>query len=228
MSGEDFRELRLSCFLNQVAASRELRVSLRTIRNWDAGKRRVPWVVIRFLRTLRLGELAHADWKGWTLYGDRLLSPEGYAFRPSEMNWWSLLVRRSQAFGETYRELRSVKARLHLPAGLGLVRSITSETSAVGLGESFSSQAHADPVTTGAAALPQYAEHNATIMAAMEAKYRAPARDVRGQSKPKEVKPTEHHGNASGEAAGLVIFTTSGTPLPQKQVFLGGKNAATR
>lgn len=97
---EGFRELRLSCFLSQRATAEFLGVSVATVRRWDRGQRRVPWIVVRLLRLMRLGDLGALApaWDGWRLDGDALWSPEGFAYRAGEVGWWGLLVAQARAF----------------------------------------------------------------------------------------------------------------------------------
>ncbi|HEY7873411.1 MAG TPA: hypothetical protein VIC31_11910, partial [Rudaea sp.] len=52
VSAEGFRELRLTCLLSQRACADLLGVGLRSVRNWDHGRSRVPWPVVRLLRIL--------------------------------------------------------------------------------------------------------------------------------------------------------------------------------
>jgi hypothetical protein len=109
VSGDRFRQLRISV-ASQVDAATLLGVSLRTLRNWETRRRRVPYSAYRLLRILRNGELPDAAWRGWRVWGDTLWTPEGKALRASEAAWWSLLVRMARAFR---RETR-------LSAGSGL------------------------------------------------------------------------------------------------------------
>lgn len=80
ISPEGFLELRHGCLLsNRKAAAAYLGVCVRTIRHWDAGRCRVPWSAVRLLRLLRAGELGGLldGWEGWTIFRDRLVSPDG-------------------------------------------------------------------------------------------------------------------------------------------------------
>lgn len=105
ISPEGFRELRHSCLLgNQKAAARYLGVCVRTIRYWDAGRCRVPWSVVRLLRLLRAGQLGGLleGWEGWTIWRDRLVSPDGRAYRERDMRHLWLTVTQAQLFREGY------------------------------------------------------------------------------------------------------------------------------
>jgi DNA-binding XRE family transcriptional regulator len=41
--------LRLSCLLNRTACAALLGVSVKTVRNWDRGRHRVPWSAVKLL-----------------------------------------------------------------------------------------------------------------------------------------------------------------------------------
>jgi DNA-binding transcriptional regulator YiaG len=75
LSPDGFRELRASCLLSRKACAGLLGCSVRTVRAWDAGARRVPWSVVRLLRILRRGELPAKAWAGWRVWDDRLIAP---------------------------------------------------------------------------------------------------------------------------------------------------------
>lgn len=93
-----FREARHLCVLSQQAAADLLRVSLRTIKNWESGNVRVPYAAYKLMRILRGYQLPGESWRGWNLKGDVLWSPEGRAFRASDHGWWSLIVAKADAF----------------------------------------------------------------------------------------------------------------------------------
>jgi len=102
----------LSLFLNQQACADLLGVCVRTVRHWDAGRNRVPWSAVKLLRLLRGGDLGALEpaWQGYRLDGNTIWTPEGHAFRAGEMAWWSLVVRRAQAFSRRYdRERATVR-----------------------------------------------------------------------------------------------------------------------
>jgi hypothetical protein len=112
LSPEGFRELRLSCLLNRTACAALLGVSVKTVRNWDRGRHRVPWSAVKLLRLLRLGDLGALApaWAGWRLQGETLLSPEGRRFTPGDSAWWGLLVAQARAFRDGRARLGGVGA----------------------------------------------------------------------------------------------------------------------
>ena len=77
---------------------------MRTIRHWDAGRCRVPWSAVRLLRLLRAGELGGLldGWDGWTLFRDRLVSPDGRAYRERDMRQLWLTLTQAALFREGY------------------------------------------------------------------------------------------------------------------------------
>ena len=62
-----------------------LRVSDRTIRNWEAGAVRIPYAAYKLLRVLRGGRyLGHPVWRDYRVWGDTLYTPEGHHFQAGE------------------------------------------------------------------------------------------------------------------------------------------------
>ena len=97
--------MRHSCLLsNRKAAAAYLGVCVRTIRHWDAGRCRVPWSAVRLLRLLRAGELGGLldGWDGWTIFRDRLVSPDGRAYRERDMRQLWLTLTQARLFREGY------------------------------------------------------------------------------------------------------------------------------
>lgn len=75
-----------------------LRVSERTLHNWESGRARVPYAAYKLLRVMRGHQLLHPAWKGFSVRGDTLWTPEGRSFKPSHMTWWSLTCRMADQF----------------------------------------------------------------------------------------------------------------------------------
>lgn len=98
-----FREARLSAGMGVERCADLLRVSERTVRNWEAGKVRIPYAAYKLLRVLRGGRfLADPIWRDFRVWRDVLITPEGHKLPAGDLAWWSLLVRRARAFGELY------------------------------------------------------------------------------------------------------------------------------
>lgn len=72
-----FVEARLLAGLTCSQAAQLLRVTVRTVRNWEQGKARVPYSAFEFLRISSGYALPGAPWVGWSIRGDALYSPEG-------------------------------------------------------------------------------------------------------------------------------------------------------
>ncbi len=76
------------------------------MRNWETGRRRVPYAVDRLLRILRNGELPGEAWAGYRLWGDTLWTPEGHTIKAQEAAWLSQLVRLANAYTRERRQPR--------------------------------------------------------------------------------------------------------------------------
>lgn len=107
----DFVDVRLSAALTRAQAAQLLRVSVRTLRNWEQGKARVPYSAYALLRIHGGYALPGEAWQGWRIRGDALYSPEGLAFRASDAAWWSLTC----AMARQWREMREQGAVAALP-----------------------------------------------------------------------------------------------------------------
>jgi hypothetical protein len=97
-------------------------VSVRSVRNWDHGRSRVPWMAVRLMRILRNGELLPAAWSGWRLWDDTLWSPEGKGFKAYELSWWS----NTAAMARLWREAQRL-ARLSAAEGPPVVARVRDE-----------------------------------------------------------------------------------------------------
>jgi hypothetical protein len=105
--GESFREARLIAALTRVQAAVWLGVTVRTVRNWENDRTRVPFSAFKLLRVLSGYALPHDAWRGWCVRGDTLFSPEQKAFRPHDFNWWGLTVAMARAWRQRYGATRS-------------------------------------------------------------------------------------------------------------------------
>ena len=99
-----FRDFRWTANLSVADAAQLLRVSERTIHNWESAQTRIPYTAYKLLRIVRGGQFAHPAWRGWFVRGDTLWSPENHGFRPSDSSWWSLLIRQAHQFRCMVRE----------------------------------------------------------------------------------------------------------------------------
>ena len=75
--------------MSREACAAALGVEARTVRNWEAGKTRIPYAAFKLLRLLTGGELPGAAWAGFFVHGDVLYSPERKAFTAGELAYLS-------------------------------------------------------------------------------------------------------------------------------------------
>ena len=109
-------------------------VASRTVRNWEAGKSRIPYVAFKLLRLLLRDELP--GWEDWRFEAGRLVSPEGHHFGPKDFSWLSLTVRQARTCSVLYHErqamLREIEAaheqigllRVAVLSGAGTVKLV--------------------------------------------------------------------------------------------------------
>ena len=95
VTAERFHEARQLCRLTIAATAQLLRVSERTVLNWESGHCRIPYAAYRLMRIARGGQFWGEQWEGWFVRDDVLWSPEGHAFRPQDSRWWGLLIRQA-------------------------------------------------------------------------------------------------------------------------------------
>lgn len=126
MTASRFRDARLACLLSVPAAAKLLRVTERTVQNWEAGRVRVPYAAFKLMRVLRGYELPDPAWRGFRVVGDTLWTPEGHPFRPDHMAWWSLTCRMADEFRRLAASRRAAEAGAE-GSGSGLVLSSTSD-----------------------------------------------------------------------------------------------------
>lgn len=115
MASWKFREARLQCCLSVEGCAKLLRISERTVRNWEAGAVRIPYAAFKLMRVMRGGKLLGSDWTGFRVHGDTLITPEGRSFHFSELAWWSLLCRMARAYAEARRPGMTSTDRLVAP-----------------------------------------------------------------------------------------------------------------
>lgn len=118
MAADRFREARLSAVLTVEACADLLRVSARTIRNWESGTARIPFASYKLLRLLRGGKVLGPEWPGFYIRQDALVTPEGHEFRAGDLAWWSLTVRQAHEFQNLLRARRAAEPGAGAPCGL--------------------------------------------------------------------------------------------------------------
>lgn len=89
-----------------------LRVTSRTVHNWQSGRVRAPYAAVKVLRLMKRMDLPGAGWDGWTFHSGRLWTPEGRSIAATDGSWWSLLVRQARGFQTVYAELCRVRLDL--------------------------------------------------------------------------------------------------------------------
>ncbi|MDO5087269.1 MAG: VC1465 family Xer recombination activation factor [Comamonadaceae bacterium] len=108
-----------------------LHVCERTLHNWERGKHDVPYAAFRLLRITCGMALPGQAWRGWSLRGGKLWTPEGIGIDPQTAFWWALLVRRAETGSKALRALHEAKAR---PSAGCQYRAVECGASVLGMG----------------------------------------------------------------------------------------------
>lgn len=116
VTAAQFREIRLSAGLSRHEAAALVGVSLRTVGHWETGAARPAFAAFKLLRVYRHGDLIDPRWQGFQIVRGLLVTPEGHSFRPDEMLWQSLLVRRSRALSDLLAERDAREREVAAPA----------------------------------------------------------------------------------------------------------------
>jgi DNA-binding XRE family transcriptional regulator len=121
-----FKSLYQNIGLDRAGAAKLLRVSERTVLNWENGVHEIPYSAYKVMRLLTYSQLPGSAWKGWHFCQGKLWTPEGHGFVATDSNWWSLLCRRAASSGVLYDQNRVLKAQLaakaQRPGGAGDAR----------------------------------------------------------------------------------------------------------
>ena len=72
ITAQRFAAARAGCFLTIEQTAKLLRVSIRTLHNWENGRVRIPYAAYKLIRILRGYELPGPAWKDYRLVGDTL------------------------------------------------------------------------------------------------------------------------------------------------------------
>ena len=122
-----FRGMLADLGIKHPEAAKMLHISLRTLQNWLSGRHQVPYSVYKLLRMMRYMELPGQSWRGWHFSRGQLVTPEGRTISGNDGSWWSLLVRKSNSFGQLYRELqleRLAQTQAGQAVGFGAVGAV--------------------------------------------------------------------------------------------------------
>lgn len=101
---------RIAAGFTVKACAARLRVTERTVRNWEAGRARAPYSAILALRLVSGERLpGGVAWRDFRICGAVLITSEGREIRAEDLAWLSLTFRRAEAFRQVYRRLQEVQ-----------------------------------------------------------------------------------------------------------------------
>jgi len=108
--GLRLRRMYRSLGWSRADAAKFLHVSERTLHNWESGRHDIPFAVYRLMR-IEVGYcLPGSTWRGWSMAGGKLYTPEGIGLDPASASWWGLLVRRAETGAKALAELHRLKS----------------------------------------------------------------------------------------------------------------------
>jgi len=96
--GEDFKCARLLSGRSLRAVAELLRVTDRTVRNWESGRSQVPYAAFKLMRVMTGYGLPDSAWDGWRVCGESLWSPTGREFPAWGMGYLSLVFGMARQF----------------------------------------------------------------------------------------------------------------------------------
>lgn len=102
---------------DRTSIAKFLRVTPRTLFNWETGRSPVPFSTLKLLRLLVRSELPGKDWAGWCFNRGTLWSPEGHGFKGTDFAWLSMTLRRAHMFGQLVDKRRELELRLAAAEG---------------------------------------------------------------------------------------------------------------
>jgi transcriptional regulator with XRE-family HTH domain len=104
ISPDKFRQVRQQVGLTQKDAACLLHVTTRTVALWESGKSGIPYAAFKLLKILVGFELPGEAWKGWTIRGDTLWSPEGRPYRAGYLSYQWLTFAMADSWRRSMRK----------------------------------------------------------------------------------------------------------------------------
>lgn len=130
ISKDRFKQTRLNAGLSKAQVASMLFVSLRTVQHWESGFARIPYAAFKLLRIHTLQELPGSAWRGWSISGDTLVSPEGKNFSTGDLNALALTFAIVRQWKKEYAQRQSserarsaCESEAAKPSPLSLVKS---------------------------------------------------------------------------------------------------------
>ncbi len=98
-SPEKFNRYRLIAFGwdRQICAD-FLFCSERTIREWEAARRPIPYTAYRLVKLKADGRILDDEWEGWTCRGQSLFSPVNREYKSTELSYLDLFLTAARGY----------------------------------------------------------------------------------------------------------------------------------
>jgi len=105
--------------MSRETCASALGVEVRTLRNWETGKTRIPYAAFKLLRLLTGGELPGSAWAGFFVRGNVLYSPEQKAFTAGELAYLANVFAMARFWLQEYQARGAARHRGTPLAGRG-------------------------------------------------------------------------------------------------------------
>lgn len=116
---EAFKTTRLMAGFSFAETAQMLHVTERTVRNWEAGRSRIPYSAFRLMKISAGFELPDPAWRDWQFRGDTLYSPDNKPFPVYDLNALSITFAKARLWDQNQlkqqRQTKKEPVQLELP-----------------------------------------------------------------------------------------------------------------
>ena len=119
ISHDKFRHTRYMARLTQEEVACLLHVTARTVALWESGHTGIPYAAYKLLRIHAGYELPGDAWRGWSIRGDKLWSPEGRGYSAGFLAYQWLAYAMAERWRQMARQ-RPVAVRMRASASARL------------------------------------------------------------------------------------------------------------
>jgi DNA-binding transcriptional regulator YiaG len=118
ISHDKFKHTRYLARLTKEEVACLLHVTPRTVALWEAGKSRIPYAAFKLLRISVGFELPGDAWKGWSIRGDTLWSPEERPFTAGYLGYQWLTFAMADSWRREHRHVDPPSSEMAMQASM--------------------------------------------------------------------------------------------------------------